>query len=130
MAEKGLYPAINVFATNSRIIDPEVIGERHFQLVEASLKCLSRYEELEQIVAVLGIDDLSEEDRSTFFRARKLRNYFSQPMYVAEQYTGIPGQFVSISDVLDDVEAILDGRCDDVDEQDFTYIGAYMKYRR
>ena len=73
--------------------------------------------------------DLSEQDRSTFFRARKLRNYFSQPMYVAEQYTGIPGQFVEIADVLDDVEAILDGRCDDVDEQEFTYIGAYLKTR-
>lgn len=129
VAEKGLYPAINVFATNSRIIDPDVIGPRHAELVERSLKTLSRYEELEQIVAVLGIDDLSEQDRSTFFRARKLRNYFSQPMYVAEQYTGIPGQFVEIADVLDDVEAILDGRCDDVDEQEFTYIGAYLKTR-
>ena len=129
VAEKGLYPAINVFATNSRIIDPDVIGERHFRLVEAALKALSRYEELEQIVAVLGIDDLSEDDRNTFFRARKLRNYFSQPMYVAEQYTGIPGQFVEIGDVLDDVEAILGGRCDDVEEQDFTYIGAYLKSR-
>ena len=129
VAEKGLYPAINVFATNSRIIDPEVVGQRHFELVEASLKCLSRYEELEQIVAVLGIDDLSEEDKSIFYRARKLRNYFSQPMYVAEQYTGIPGQFVDIKDVLDDVEAILKGRCDEAEEQEFTYIGAYMKYR-
>lgn len=128
VAEKGLYPAINVFATKSSIIDADVVGQRHFNLVESALKCLSRYEELEQIVAVLGIDDLSEEDRSTFYRARKLRNYFSQPMYVAEQYTGIPGEFVDIKDVLDDVEAILDGSCDDVDEQDFTYIGAYMKY--
>ena len=127
VAEKGLYPAINVFATNSRIVDPEVVGQRHFDLVEKTLKCLSRYEELEQIVAVLGIDDLSEEDHNTFFRARKLRNYFSQPMFVAEQYTGIPGQFVEIADVLDDVEAILSGRCDDVDEQEFTYIGAYMR---
>ncbi len=130
VAEKGLYPAINVFATNSRIIDPDVLGERHFKLVEAALKALSRYEELEQIVAVLGIDDLSEDDRNTFFRARKLRNYFSQPMYVAEQYTGIPGEFVAIGDVLDDVEAILDGSCDDADEQDFTYIGAYLKTRK
>ena len=129
VAEKGLYPAINVFATNSRIIDPEMVGQRHFELVEASLRCLSRYEELEQIVAVLGIDDLSEEDKSIFYRARKLRNYFSQPMYVAEQYTGIPGQFVDIKDVLDDVEAILKGRCDEAEEQEFTYIGAYMKYR-
>lgn len=127
VAEKGLYPAINVFATNSRLIDPEVVGERHFRLVEQALKCLSRYEELEQIVAVLGIDELSEEDHNTFFRARKLRNYFSQPMYVAEQYTGIPGQFVEIGDILEDVEAILDGRCDDVDEQELIFIGAFMK---
>lgn len=127
VAEKGLYPAINVFATQSRIIDPEIVGKRHFHLVEEALRCLSRYEELEQIVAVLGIDELSQEDHDTFFRARKLRNYFSQPMYVAEQYTGIPGQFVPINDVLDDVEAILDGRLDQVDEGDFTYIGAYLK---
>lgn len=128
VAEKGLYPAINVFATKSCIVDPEVVGQRHFTLVERSLKCLSRYEELEQIVAVLGIDELSQEDHDTFYRARKLRNYFSQPMYVAEQYTGIPGQFVAISDVLDDVEAILNGRFDEIDEQDFIYIGAYLKY--
>lgn len=127
VAEKGLYPAINVFATHSGIIDPEVIGQRHFDLVERALACLSRYEELEQIVAVLGIDDLSQQDKDTFFRARKLRNYFSQPMYVAEQFTGIAGQFVEIADVLDDVAAILDGQCDDVDEQDFIYIGAYLK---
>lgn len=130
VAEKGLYPAINVFATNSRIVDPEVLGQRHFDLVERSLKCLSRYEELEQIVAVLGIDELSQEDHDTFYRARKLRNYFSQPMYVAEQYTGMAGQFVEISDVLDDVEAILNGCLDEVDEQDFIYIGAYLKQHR
>lgn len=125
VAEKGLYPAINVFATTSRIIDPDIVGERHFTLVEKSLKCLSRYEELEQIVAVLGIDELSQEDHDTFYRARKLRNYFSQPMYVAEQYTGIPGEFVKIEDVLNDVDAILSGKCDDVDEQDFMFIGSY-----
>lgn len=130
VAEKGLYPAINVFATSSSIIDPEIIGERHFRLVEQSLKCLSRYEELEQIVAVLGIDELSQEDHDTFYRARKLRNYFSQPMYVAEQYTGIPGKFVKIEDVLNDVEAILTGRCDKIDEQKFTYIGTFTGKRR
>ncbi len=130
VAEKGLYPAINVFATTSTLIDPEVIGDRHFRLVEKSLSILSRYEELEQIVAVLGIDELSESDHNIFFRARKLRNYFSQPMFVAEQYTGIPGEFVAIGDVLDDVEAIISGDLDDVEEQDFTYIGAYLKTRK
>lgn len=130
VAEKGLYPAINVFATSSIIIDPEVIGERHFNLVEESLRCLSRYEELEQIVAVLGIDELSIDDYNTFFRARKLRNYFSQPMFVAEQYTGIPGEFVQIKDVLDDVELILDGTYDDIEENEFTYIGPFTAMRR
>ncbi|MFI3227446.1 MAG: F0F1 ATP synthase subunit beta [Clostridia bacterium] len=130
VAEKGLYPAINVFATNSKIIDPEIVGQRHFNLVESALRCLSRYEELEQIVAVLGIDELSQDDRNTFFRARMLRNYFSQPMYVAEQYTGIKGEFVEINDVLDDVSAILAGECDDEDESTFAYIGAYLKHLR
>ena len=126
VAEKGLYPAINVFNTTSKIIDPEVIGERHYNLVEASLRELSRYEELEQIVAVLGIDELSEADHNTFYRARKLRNYFSQPMFVAEQYTDIKGEFVRIEDVLDDVEFILSGQADSIDEQEFTYIGSYL----
>lgn len=130
VAEKGLYPAINVFATNSIIIDPEIVGELHFKLVEDSLRCLSRYEELEQIVAVLGIDELSASDYNTFFRARKLRNYFSQPMFVAEQYTGIPGAFVKIEDVLEDVSLILDGTYDDVDETEFTYIGAFTAMRK
>lgn len=126
VAEKGLYPAINVFNTTSNIIDPEIIGERHYRLVEESLKELSRYEELEQIVAVLGIDELSEADHNTFYRARKLRNYFSQPMFVAEQYTDIKGEFVKIEDVLDDVEYILSGKADDIDEQEFTYIGSFL----
>lgn len=126
VAEKGLYPAINVFATTSKLIDPEVVGQRHYNLVEESLRCLSRYEELEQIVAVLGIDELSPDDYNTFFRARKLRNYFSQPMFVAEQYTGMPGEFVAIKNVLDDVEGILSGQFDDVDENKFTYIGSYL----
>ena len=130
VAEKGLYPAINVFQTKSNLVDPEILGERHYHLVEESLKTLSRYEELEQIVAVLGIDELSEADHNIFYRARKLRNYFSQPMFVAEQYTGIPGEFVAIGDVLDDVQAILDGTLDEVEEGDFSYIGAYLKTRR
>lgn len=130
VAEKGIYPAINVFQTKSNLVDPEILGERHYRLVEETLKTLSRYEELEQIVAVLGIDELSEADHNIFYRARKIRNYFSQPMFVAEQYTGIPGEFVDIKDVLDDVEAILTGELDDVEEQEFSYIGAYLKTRR
>ena len=123
IAELGLYPAINVFKSQSKLIDIEKIGERHFKLVEKVLAHLTRYEELEEIIAVLGIEELSEEDKNIFHRSRKLRNYFSQPMFVAEPYTNIPGQFVDIKDVLDDVEGILTGKYDSMDESKFRYIG-------
>ena len=125
IAELGIYPAINVFNSTSKLVDVEKIGERHFNLVEQVLKTLTRYNELEEIITVLGIEELSEEDKMIFYRARKIRNYFSQPMFVAEAYTGIPGQFVKIEDVLDDIEKILNGIYDEVDESKFLYIGAY-----
>ena len=123
VAEKGLYPAVDVFNTSSKLVDIEKIGEKHYRLVETTLKYYSRYRDLEEIIAVLGIEELSEEDRRVFYRTRKLRNYFTQPMFVAEQFTGIPGQFVEIDDVLKDVENILNGTYDDVDETEFAYIG-------
>lgn len=123
VAEKGLYPAVDVFNTTSKLIDIEKVGEKHYRLVEAVLKYYSRYRDLEEIIAVLGIEELSEEDTRIFYRTRKLRNYFTQPMFVAEQFTGIPGQFVEIDDILKDVEAILNGTYDDVDESKFSYIG-------
>ncbi len=124
VAEKGLYPAIDVFKSTSDLVSIEGVGERHYLLVERALKCFRRYEELEELVAVLGIDELSATDRDTFFRARKLRNYFTQPMFVAEDFTGIPGQMVDLDDVLDDVEAILSGEFDAWDEGEFSYIGS------
>ena len=123
IAELGIYPAINVFNSTSKLVDIERIGERHFSLVEQVLKTLTRYNELEEIITVLGIEELSEEDKLIFYRARKIRNYFSQPMFVAEPYTGIPGQFVKIEDVLNDVENILSGKYDDIDESKFLFIG-------
>ena len=123
IAELGIYPAINVFNSSSKLVDIEKIGERHYKLVEQVLKTLTRYNELEEIITVLGIEELSEEDKMVFYRARKLRNYFSQPMFVAEAYTGIPGQFVKIEDVLIDVENILSGKYDDIDESNFLFIG-------
>ena len=125
VAELGLYPAIDVFKSTSKLIDVERIGERHFHLVEEVLRYLTRYQELEEIIAILGIEELSEEDKSIFYRSRKLRYYFSQPMFVAESYTNIKGQFVAIGDVLDDVENILKGTYDDVDEIKFRYIGKF-----
>ena len=125
VAEKGLYPAVNVFRSSSKMIDIEKIGERHYNLVDRVLKLLTRYEELEEIIAVLGIDELSNEDKDVFYRSRKIRNYFTQPMFVAENYTNIKGQSVDINDCLNDVENILNGTYDDIDESKFLYIGKY-----
>jgi F-type H+-transporting ATPase subunit beta len=127
VAEKGIYPAINVFQTTSRMIDVEKIGEKHYFLVEEVIRYLARYEELEEIIAVLGIEELSQADYQIFLRSRRLRNYFTQPMFVAENFTGIKGEFVDIKDVLIDVENILSGAYDDVDEAEFSFIGSYYK---
>ena len=123
IAEKGIYPAIDVFNSTSKLLTIEKVGERHYKLVEQTIAALARYQELEEIVAVLGIDEISEEDSLTFYRARKLRNYFTQPMFVSEQFTGIPGVYVEIEDVLNDVEDILSGKYDNTDEGVFSYIG-------
>ena len=125
VAELGLYPAIDVFKSTSKLIDVDKIGERHYNLVTEVLRYLTRYKELEEIIAILGIEELSEEDKRIFYRSRKLKYYFSQPMFVAEAYTNIPGQFVKIEDVLNDVENILNGTLDDVEESKFLFIGKY-----
>lgn len=123
VAEKGLYPAINVFKSTSKSVDPEKVGRRHYELVQETLRYLSRYEELEEIIAVLGIDELSEEDKLIFYRSRKLRNYFTQPMFVSENFTGLKGVMVDIKDTLQDVEDILKGKYDDEDEENLLYRG-------
>ena len=124
-AELGLYPAIDIFNSTSKLVDIEKIGKRHYDLVGETLKTLSRYKELEKIIAVLGIEELSDSDKNIFYRARKLRNYFSQPMFAAESFTNMPGAFVKLEDILDDVENILAGKYDDVAESKFLFIGAY-----
>ena len=129
VAELGLYPAIDVFKSTSKLVDIEKIGERHFKLIEEVLRYLTRYKELEEIIAILGIEELSEEDKHIFYRSRKLRYYFSQPMFVAEPYTNIPGEFVKIEDVLLDVENILNGVYDNVDESKFLFIGKYHEWK-
>ena len=124
IAEKGLYPAINVFKSNSKSIDPDIVGDKHYNLVQESLRYFSRYQELEEIIAILGIDELADEDKKIFYRARKLRNYFTQPMFVSENYTGLKGKMVDIKDILKDVENILIGNYDDLDESKFMYRGS------
>ena len=125
VAEKGLYPAVDVFSTSSKLINIETVGERHYRLVEEVLRYYSRYRDLEEIIAVLGIEELSYADTQIFYRTRKLRNYFTQPMFVAENFTGVRGEFVDIDDVLQDVEDILNGLHDNIDENKFLYIGKY-----
>lgn len=124
VAEKGLYPAINVFKSTSKAIDPDRVGLRHYKLVQQTLSYLTRYEELEEIIAVLGIDELSDEDKNVFYRSRKLRNYFTQPLFVSENYTGKAGKIVNIKDTLTDVEDILNGKYDDTDESSLLYRGS------
>ena len=123
VAENGLYPAVDVTKSSSSLIDSDIVGVRHYSLVSKVLAYLARYNELEEIIAVLGIDELSDEDKNIFYRSRKLRNYFTQPMFVAENYTNIPGKMVNIDDVLGDVENILEGKYDDIPENKFLYIG-------
>ena len=124
VAEKGLYPAINVFKSTSKAIDPDRVGLTHYKLVQQTLSYLTRYEELEEIIAVLGIDELSDEDKKVFYRSRKLRNYFTQPLFVSENYTGKAGKMVNIKDTLTDVEDILNGKYDDTDESSLLYRGS------
>lgn len=124
IAEKGLYPAINVFQSTSKAIDPYKVGLRHYKLVKQTLAYLTRYEELEEIIAVLGIDELSDEDKMIFYRSRKLRNYFTQPLFVSENYTGKPGKMVNVKDTLDDVQDILEGKYDEIDESSLLYRGS------
>ena len=129
VAEKGLYPAVDVFQTSSTLMEVERVGKRHYDLHEKVIAYLQRYKELEEIIAVLVIEELSQQDKENFYRSRKLRNYFTQPMFVAQDFTGIPGVYVEIADVLDDVEAILNGSYDDRDEDEFFMIGS-MKQKQ
>lgn len=129
VAEKGLYPAVDVFQTSSTLMEVERVGKRHYDLHEKVIAYLQRYQELKEIIAVLGIEELSQQDKEIFYRSRKLRNYFTQPMFVAQDFTGIPGVYVEIADVLDDVEAILNGSYDDRDEDEFFMIGS-MKQKQ
>ncbi len=123
VAEKRIYPAIDVFRTRSKLISRDRVGDRHYDLVQSALDHLIRYKDLEEIVSVLGLDELSDSDRDVFYRSRKLTNYFSQPFFVSEVFTGIPGENVHILDTLQDIEDILGGKYDEVDEMKFYNIG-------
>jgi len=123
IAELGLYPAVDPLDSTSRIMDPLVIGDDHYNTAMRCRKVLQTYKDLQDIINILGMDELSDEDKLTVFRARKMQKFFSQPFNVAEQFTGYEGRYVKITDTISGFKAILDGECDEVPEGLFSYAG-------
>lgn len=123
IAELGIYPAIDPLDSMSRMLDPYIIGEDHYRVALAVQKMLQRYKDLRDIISILGIDELSEEDRLTVYRARKVQKFFSQPMFVAENFSGIKGRYVKLEDTVKAFDRILSGEMDDLPEQAFYMVG-------
>ena len=123
LTEIGIYPAVDPLASTSRILDPRVVGQEHYDVAQGVKKLLQRYKDLEDIIAILGIDELSEEDKMTVARARKIQKFLSQPFHVAEQFTGMKGKYVKIADTVRSFKEIIDGKHDDVPEQAFYMVG-------
>lgn len=123
IAELGIYPAVDPLASNSRILDPQIIGEEHYQVARKVQKVLQRYRELQDIIVILGIDELSEEDKLIVSRARKIQKFLSQPFFVAEAFTGKPGRFVKLPDTIKGFKMIIDGEMDEIPEQAFYMVG-------
>jgi F-type H+-transporting ATPase subunit beta len=123
ISELGIYPAVDPLASSSRILDPRIIGQEHYQTARAVKQVLQRYKDLQDIIAILGIDELSEEDKLAVARARKIRNFLSQPFFVAQQFTGIEGKYVQIADTIRGFKAIVEGKHDEIPEQDFYMAG-------
>lgn len=124
IVELGIYPAVAPLESSSRMLTPDIVGKRHYQTAREVQRILQRYNELQDIIAILGMDELSPEDRKTVSRARRVQRFMSQPFHVAESFTGIPGKFVHIEDTIKGFEAILGGDCDSIPEQDFLMAGS------
>ncbi len=123
IAEQGIYPAVDPLASTSRILDPRIIGEEHYQVTRLVQGILQRYKDLQDIIAILGMDELSEEDKLTVARARKITRFLSQPFFVAEQFTGIPGVYVSLAETIKGFKEVCEGQHDDIPEQAFYMAG-------
>lgn len=123
IAEKGIYPAIDPLASNSRILDPQYVGERHYTIARRVQTILQRYRELQDIIAILGVDELSEDDKMVVHRARRIERFLSQPFLVAEVFTGKPGEITTLAETIESFEQICDGTWDHLPEQAFMYVG-------
>jgi F-type H+-transporting ATPase subunit beta len=123
ISEKGIYPAVDPLDSTSRILDPRYVGDEHYRVARQVQEILQRYRDLQDIIAILGIDELSEEDRIAVNRARRIERFLSQPFFVAEQFTGIPGKFVSLEETIDSFKRLAEGEFDDAPEQAFFMCG-------
>jgi F-type H+-transporting ATPase subunit beta len=123
IAELGIYPAVDPLDSTSRILDPQVVGEEHYQVARGVQQMLQKYKDLQDIIAILGMDELSEDDKITVARARKLQRFLSQPFHVAEQFTGTPGVYVSLEDTIRGFKEVLEGKHDELPEQAFYMVG-------
>jgi F-type H+/Na+-transporting ATPase subunit beta len=129
IVEKGIYPAVDPLGSTSRILDPNIVGEEHYRTAREVQRVLQRYKDLQDIIAILGIDELSEDDKLVVARARKIERFFSQPFFVAERFTGIEGRYVPLKDTVRGFREILDGKCDDLPEQAFMMAGTIEDVR-
>ena len=123
IAELGIYPAVDPLASTSRILDPRIIGDEHYNVARSVKQILQRYKDLQDIIAILGIDELSEDDKLTVSRARKIQKFLSQPFFVAEQFTGYKGKYVPIAETVRGFKEIVEGKHDDIPEQAFYLAG-------
>jgi len=123
IAQLGIYPAVDPLASNSRVLDPNIIGEDHYEVTRKVLEILQKYKELQDIIAILGMDELSDEDKETVNRARKIQRFLSQPFFVAEQFSGIPGKYVKLEDTIRGFKEIIEGKHDDLPDQAFYMVG-------
>jgi F-type H+-transporting ATPase subunit beta len=124
IAELGIYPAVDPLASTSRILDPRILGADHYNTARSVKQILQRYKDLQDIIAILGIDELSEDDKVIVARARKIQRFLSQPFHVAEQFTGIPGKYVPLADTIRSFKMIVNGELDHIPEQAFYMAGA------
>jgi F-type H+/Na+-transporting ATPase subunit beta len=130
IAELGIYPAVDPLTSTSRVLDPNVVGQEHYDVAQETKRVLQRFQDLEQIIAILGIDELSEEDKATVARARRLQRFASQPFHVAEVFTGRPGAYVAIKDTVASFKEILEGKVDTLPEQAFFLAGTIDDVRK
>lgn len=124
ISELGIYPAVDPLGSTSRILEPDILGRRHYDTARAVQRVLQKYKDLQDIIAVLGMDELSVEDKAAVNRARRIQRFLSQPFHVAENFTGMAGKYVPLDETIRGFEAILGGECDDIPEQAFLFCGS------